>query len=200
MFEIDLDAAELGGETEQAADAASEAADDAAGLSMLAGVYDGDTPASTRRRLRDGGLVHVISVSGLHVGLLAGTLLAAVRHAGIGERGGLLVAIPSLAGIVDADGRRIRFLGLHTHWPITPALAAARDEALQAAAQLASAVDLPLAAPAVTGIRSDPMPPPTVKGMVVASATRFTTSSIVARFSTVAVISSSASSSAPFSQ
>ena len=64
----------------------------------------GAVESSTWRRLRDGGLVHVISVSGLHVGLLAGTLLAAVRHAGIGERGGLLVAIPSLAGIVLLTG------------------------------------------------------------------------------------------------
>jgi endonuclease/exonuclease/phosphatase (EEP) superfamily protein YafD len=52
--------------------------------------------------------------------------------------------LPSLAGIVDAGGQRIRFLGLHTHWPITPALAAARDEALRGAAALASAADLPV--------------------------------------------------------
>jgi len=52
--------------------------------------------------------------------------------------------LPSLAGIVDAGGQRIRFLGLHTHWPITPALAASRDEALQGAAQLARAADLPV--------------------------------------------------------
>lgn len=52
--------------------------------------------------------------------------------------------LPSLAGVVDAGGQRIRFLGLHTHWPLTPALAAARDEALQGAAQLASAADLPV--------------------------------------------------------
>ena len=52
--------------------------------------------------------------------------------------------LPSLAGIVDAGGQRIRFLGLHTHWPLTPALAAARDEALQGAAALASAGDLPV--------------------------------------------------------
>ena len=52
--------------------------------------------------------------------------------------------LPSLAGIVDAGGQRIRFLGLHTHWPLTPALAAARDEALQGAAQLASSADLPV--------------------------------------------------------
>jgi endonuclease/exonuclease/phosphatase (EEP) superfamily protein YafD len=52
--------------------------------------------------------------------------------------------LPSLAGIVDAGGQRIRFLALHTHWPITPALAAARDEALQGAAAHASAADLPV--------------------------------------------------------
>jgi endonuclease/exonuclease/phosphatase (EEP) superfamily protein YafD len=52
--------------------------------------------------------------------------------------------LPSLAGVVDAGGRRIRFLALHTHWPITPALAAARDEALQGASALASAADLPV--------------------------------------------------------
>jgi endonuclease/exonuclease/phosphatase (EEP) superfamily protein YafD len=52
--------------------------------------------------------------------------------------------LPSLTGIVDAGGQRIRFLGLHTHWPLTPALAAARDEALQGAAALASAADLPV--------------------------------------------------------
>jgi len=52
--------------------------------------------------------------------------------------------LPSLAGIVDAGGRRIRFLALHTHWPLTPDLAAARDEALQGASALASAADLPV--------------------------------------------------------
>ena len=52
--------------------------------------------------------------------------------------------LPSLAGVVDTGEQRIRFLGLHTHWPLTPGLAAARDEALQGAAQLASAADLPV--------------------------------------------------------
>jgi len=51
---------------------------------------------------------------------------------------------PSLAGVVDVGGQRIRFLGMHTRWPITPALAAARDEALRAAAALARASDLPV--------------------------------------------------------
>ncbi|MCM2311431.1 MAG: endonuclease/exonuclease/phosphatase family protein [Steroidobacteraceae bacterium] len=52
--------------------------------------------------------------------------------------------LPSVAGVVDVGGQRIRFLGLHTHWPITPDLAAARDEALQGAAQLVLAADLPV--------------------------------------------------------
>lgn len=49
--------------------------------------------------------------------------------------------LPSLAGVVDAGGPRIRFLGLHTHWPLTPSLAAARDRALHGAAALARAAD-----------------------------------------------------------
>jgi len=52
--------------------------------------------------------------------------------------------LPSLAGIVDAGGQRIRLIGLHTHWPLTPALAAARDRALQGAAQRAHTADLPV--------------------------------------------------------
>lgn len=52
--------------------------------------------------------------------------------------------LPSLAGSIDAGGRRIRFLGLHTHWPVTPALAAARDAALRDAASLARSAELPL--------------------------------------------------------
>lgn len=52
--------------------------------------------------------------------------------------------LPSIAGVLDADGQQIRFLGLHTHWPLTPDLAAARDEALLNAAQLASAARLPV--------------------------------------------------------
>jgi endonuclease/exonuclease/phosphatase (EEP) superfamily protein YafD len=52
--------------------------------------------------------------------------------------------LPSITGVMDADGQQIRFLGLHTHWPLTPVLAAARDEALLGAAQLASAAGLPV--------------------------------------------------------
>ena len=52
--------------------------------------------------------------------------------------------LPSFAGVVHAGEGRLRFLGLHTHWPLTPQLAAARDLALQSAAQLARAGDLPV--------------------------------------------------------
>ena len=52
--------------------------------------------------------------------------------------------LPSLAGVVNADGHRIRLLGLHTHWPITPRLARARDKALQGAADMARTSDLPV--------------------------------------------------------
>lgn len=50
--------------------------------------------------------------------------------------------LPSLAVVGEAGGQRIRFLALHTHWPLTPGLARARDEALHGAAQLARAADL----------------------------------------------------------
>lgn len=52
--------------------------------------------------------------------------------------------LPSFVGNINAGGQRIRFLGLHTHWPLTPALAAARDRALQEAATLASAAGEPV--------------------------------------------------------
>lgn len=52
--------------------------------------------------------------------------------------------LPSLMGIVNAESQRIRFLGLHTHWPVTPALARARDDALRAAAQIVRTSDLPV--------------------------------------------------------
>ena len=42
--------------------------------------------------------------------------------------------LPSLAGELDVGGQRVRFFGLHTHWPVTPALARARDAALHQAA------------------------------------------------------------------
>jgi endonuclease/exonuclease/phosphatase (EEP) superfamily protein YafD len=45
---------------------------------------------------------------------------------------------------VDAGAGRIRLLALHTRWPLTPALARARDSALQRAGQLARTSDLPV--------------------------------------------------------
>ena len=67
---------------------------------------------------------------------------------------------------------------------------------LRNAALLVEILLAPAARTAAADLTSE-MPPPTVNGTVQASATRFTTSSRVPRFSTVAVMSSSASSSAP---
>jgi endonuclease/exonuclease/phosphatase (EEP) superfamily protein YafD len=45
--------------------------------------------------------------------------------------------LPSLDVTVVIDGRPLRVLGLHTHWPVLPGLARDRDRALQGAAELA---------------------------------------------------------------
>jgi endonuclease/exonuclease/phosphatase (EEP) superfamily protein YafD len=45
--------------------------------------------------------------------------------------------LPSFTGIVRVAGQPVRFLALHTHWPVMPELARARDVSLQAAAALA---------------------------------------------------------------
>jgi len=52
--------------------------------------------------------------------------------------------LPSVAGIVDVEGRRIRLLGLHTHWPVLPEVARMRDAALGGAAGIARDSDLPV--------------------------------------------------------
>jgi endonuclease/exonuclease/phosphatase (EEP) superfamily protein YafD len=52
--------------------------------------------------------------------------------------------LPSLGAIVTVEGRRIQVYGLHTHWPITPSLARARDGALHAVAALARDATLPV--------------------------------------------------------
>lgn len=52
--------------------------------------------------------------------------------------------LPSIDGIVDVAGWRIRFLGLHTHWPVLPDLARSRDTALQQAAGVVRGTDLPV--------------------------------------------------------
>jgi endonuclease/exonuclease/phosphatase (EEP) superfamily protein YafD len=52
--------------------------------------------------------------------------------------------LPSLEGIVDIDGQRIRWLGLHTHWPVFPDVARMRDAALAQAAGIVRDSDLPV--------------------------------------------------------
>jgi endonuclease/exonuclease/phosphatase (EEP) superfamily protein YafD len=52
--------------------------------------------------------------------------------------------LPSLAGELEVGGQRVRFLGLHTHWPVTPALSGARDAALRQAAALARDATVPV--------------------------------------------------------
>jgi endonuclease/exonuclease/phosphatase (EEP) superfamily protein YafD len=54
--------------------------------------------------------------------------------------------IPSLAGWTDVDGRSLRFLALHTRWPILPDLARARDRSLQSAAAIVRSGDGPVVA------------------------------------------------------
>jgi endonuclease/exonuclease/phosphatase (EEP) superfamily protein YafD len=44
--------------------------------------------------------------------------------------------LPSLSGRVQYEGRSLRWIALHTRWPITPALARARNRSLDAAAVL----------------------------------------------------------------
>ena len=52
--------------------------------------------------------------------------------------------LPSLTGVAVIAGRPIRFLGLHTHWPVLPALARARDVSLERTAELVRAESLPV--------------------------------------------------------
>lgn len=52
--------------------------------------------------------------------------------------------LPSVEGIVDIEGRRMRWLGLHTHWPVLPDVAQMRDTALGRAAGIARDSDLPV--------------------------------------------------------
>jgi endonuclease/exonuclease/phosphatase (EEP) superfamily protein YafD len=51
--------------------------------------------------------------------------------------------LPSLEGVLQVAGQRVHVLALHTRWPVTPALAAARDRALLRAAVRARASALP---------------------------------------------------------
>jgi endonuclease/exonuclease/phosphatase (EEP) superfamily protein YafD len=52
--------------------------------------------------------------------------------------------LPSIEGIVDIEGRRVRLVGLHTHWPVLPEVARMRDAALGGAAGIARDSDLPV--------------------------------------------------------
>ena len=52
--------------------------------------------------------------------------------------------LPSIAGVALIGTQRVRFLGMHTRWPVAPSLARLRDEALHGAADLAQATDLPM--------------------------------------------------------
>ena len=45
--------------------------------------------------------------------------------------------VPSLVADVDVQGRKLRVIALHTRWPMTPELQAARDRTLEQAAALA---------------------------------------------------------------
>ncbi|HSQ70755.1 MAG TPA: endonuclease/exonuclease/phosphatase family protein [Steroidobacteraceae bacterium] len=51
--------------------------------------------------------------------------------------------LPSLTGAVEVDDRVLRFIGLHTHWPLLPGLARRRDAALFSAADELRAGDGP---------------------------------------------------------
>lgn len=44
--------------------------------------------------------------------------------------------LPSLTGIAVIEGRPVRFVGLHTHWPLLPSLVRARDLSLERTAAL----------------------------------------------------------------
>jgi endonuclease/exonuclease/phosphatase (EEP) superfamily protein YafD len=52
--------------------------------------------------------------------------------------------LPSLTGIAVVDGRPVRFLGLHTHWPVLPSLARARDRSLERTTALVRGESLPV--------------------------------------------------------
>jgi len=52
--------------------------------------------------------------------------------------------LPSVDGSVVVAGTPVRFLALHTHWPLLPGLARARDAALEAAASRAAGAATPV--------------------------------------------------------
>jgi endonuclease/exonuclease/phosphatase (EEP) superfamily protein YafD len=52
--------------------------------------------------------------------------------------------LPSLAGVAQVNGEPVRFVALHTHWPVLPELARARDTSLRAAAELVRSATIPV--------------------------------------------------------
>lgn len=54
--------------------------------------------------------------------------------------------LPSVSGSLAVDGRSLRFLGLHTHWPVLPDLAVQRDHSLDRAAAFIRSGDGPAVA------------------------------------------------------
>ena len=73
------------------------------------------------------------------IGVLSRRPLHSVHAADLADDG-----LPSLTGVAEVGGQRVRFLGLHARWPIVPRLANARDRALGRAAALARAESLPV--------------------------------------------------------
>jgi endonuclease/exonuclease/phosphatase family metal-dependent hydrolase len=73
------------------------------------------------------------------IGVLSRWPLESVRTIDLARDG-----LPSVEGIIEIGGQRIRFLGLHTHWPVLPELARLRDITLQQAAATSSSSDLPV--------------------------------------------------------
>ena len=63
-----------------------------------------DLPADLRARYADAGIIHMVSVSGLHVSIIAGGLLAALALAGLSPRMGQGIAVAVLAGYVAFIG------------------------------------------------------------------------------------------------
>lgn len=51
--------------------------------------------------------------------------------------------LPALVGRLEVGGQRLMFVGLHTHWPVLPGLARARDESLREVARVIRGQDRP---------------------------------------------------------
>jgi endonuclease/exonuclease/phosphatase (EEP) superfamily protein YafD len=64
------------------------------------------------------------------IAVLSRTPLLGVRKADFAGDG-----LPSVVAVIEAGGRPLQVMNLHTHWPVAPRLAEARDRGLQAAAR-----------------------------------------------------------------